>query len=184
MYLPNNQPKVITYRDYKNFDNSHFSEELLSEIKKLGPLNKNISIFHNVCIEVLEKYAPETRKYIRANKAIFMDSKLNHAIMLHSKLRNKFLKRRSNKCREAYKKQRNLCVSLLRQNKIDYFETLDIKYVTDDKMFWKTVGPLFSNKSRASNKITLSENKKLIINDQKCAEVFNNYVTSIVLLKN
>ena len=117
MYLPNNQPKVITYRDYKNFDNSHFSEELLYEIKKLGPLNKNISIFHHTCIAVLEKYAPEKRKYIRANQANFMDSKLNHAIMLRSKLRNKFLKSRSNKDGEAYKKQRNLCVSLLRQNK-------------------------------------------------------------------
>ena len=63
MYLPNNQPKVITYRDYKNFDNSRFSEELLPVIKKLGPLNKNISIFQNACIEVLEKYAPEKQKY-------------------------------------------------------------------------------------------------------------------------
>ena len=63
MYLPNNQPKVITYRDYKNFDNSRFSEELLPVIKKLGPLNKNISIFQNVCIEVLEKYAPQKQKY-------------------------------------------------------------------------------------------------------------------------
>ena len=62
MCLPNNQPKVITYRDYKNFDNGRFSEELLSGIKKLGPLNKNISIFHNVCIEVLEKHAPEKTK--------------------------------------------------------------------------------------------------------------------------
>ena len=92
IYLPNNQPKVITCRGYKNFDNSRFSEELLSEIKKLGPLNKNISIFHNVCIEVLEKYALEKQKYIRANQANFMDSKLNHAIMLRSKLCNKFLK--------------------------------------------------------------------------------------------
>ena len=58
MCLSNNQSKVITYKDYKNFDNSRSSEELLSEIKKLGQLNKNISIFHNVCIEVLEKYAP------------------------------------------------------------------------------------------------------------------------------
>ena len=79
MYLTNSQPKIITYRDYKNFDNSRFSEELLSEIKKLGPLNKNISIFHNVCIEVLEKYAPEKQKYIRANHANFRGSKLNHA---------------------------------------------------------------------------------------------------------
>ena len=68
----------------------------------------------------------------------------------------------------------------MRQNKKDYFETLDIKSVSDNKMFWKTVAPLFSNKSKASNKITLSENEKLIINDQKCAEVFNNYFNSIV----
>ena len=74
-------------------------------------LNKNISIFHNTCIPVLEKYAPEKRKYIRANQANFMDRKLNHAIMLRSKLRNKFLKSRSNKDREAFKKQRNLCVA-------------------------------------------------------------------------
>ena len=109
-----------------------------------------------------------------------MDSKLIHAIMLCSKLLNKFLESRSNKGREAYKKQRNLCVGLLHQNKEVYFETLDIKSVTDNKMLWKTVAPLFSNKSKASNKITLSENEKLIINDQKCAEVFNNYFNSIV----
>ena len=100
--------------------------------------------------------------------------------MLRSKLRNKFLKSRSNKNREAYKKQRDFCVSLLRQNKKDCFENLDIKSVTDNKMSWKAVVPLFSNKSKRSNKITLSENEKLIINDQKCAEVFNNYFNSIV----
>ena len=83
---------------------------------KLGPLNKKISIFHNVCIKVLEKYAPVKQKYIRANQANFMNSKLNHAIMLRSKLRNKFLKRRSNKDRKVCKKQRKLCVCLLHQN--------------------------------------------------------------------
>ena len=85
--------------------------------------------------------------------------------MLRSKLRNKFLKSRSNKDREAYKIQRNLCVSLLHQNKKDYFETLDMKSVTGNKMFWETVASLFSNKSKLSSEITLSENEKLIIND-------------------
>ena len=47
-------------------------------------------------------------------------------------------------------------------------------------MFWKTMALLFSNKSKASNKKTLSENEKLIMNDQKCAEAFNNYFNSIV----
>ena len=85
------------------------------------------------------------------NMPLKNESILNHAIILRSKLRNRFLKSRSNKDREAYKKQRNLCVSLLCQNEKDYFETLDIKSVTDNKMFWKTVVPHFSNKSKASN---------------------------------
>ena len=108
-----------------------------------------------------------------------MDSKLNHAIMMRSKLRKKFLESRSVRDRDSYQKEQNLCVSLLRQNKKGYFETSDIKSVIDNKMFRKTVAPLFSSKSKASNKITLSENEKLIINDQKCAEMFNNYFDSI-----
>ena len=57
------------------------------------------------------KNVPLKNESILAN---FMDSKLNHAIMLRSKLRNEFLKGRSNKDREAYKKQRNLvcCVRI------------------------------------------------------------------------
>ena len=96
MYLPNNLPNVMSYRHYKNFDNSRFSEELLAEIKKPGPLNKNISIFHPICIEVLEKYAPKNKSTLEQMKQI-MDSKLNHATMLRSKLCNKFLKSRFNK---------------------------------------------------------------------------------------
>ena len=47
-------------------------------------------------------------------------------------------------------------------------------------MFWETVAPYFSSKSKANNKIASSENEKLITNDQKCAEVSNNYFDSIV----
>ena len=42
------------------------------------------------------------------------------------------------------------------------------------------MAPLFSSKSKASNRIILSENEKLITNEQKSAEVFNNYFNSII----
>ena len=99
--------------------------------------------------------------------------------MLGSKLRKIFLKSRSVKDRDSYQKEQNLCVSLLRQNRKGYFETSDIKSVIDNKMFRKTVAPLFSSKSKAINKMTLSEDEKLIINDQSCAKMFNNYFDSI-----
>ena len=82
----NTQTIETGHRDYKNFDNGRFCKELLSEIKERGLLNKNKSIFHNVCIEVLEKNAPDKQKYIRVNQANFMDSKLNDPLMLRSKL--------------------------------------------------------------------------------------------------
>ena len=42
------------------------------------------------------------------------------------------------------------------------------------------MGPLFFNKSKASNKITWSDNEKFIINNQKCAKMFHNYFNGIV----
>ena len=55
------------------------------------------------------------------------------------------------------KKQRNLFVNLLTHKKRDYFEILDLPSVTDNKLFWKTVTPFFSNKSKESHKIVLAE---------------------------
>ena len=87
----------------------------------------------------MDKYAAENQKYVRSNQANFMDTELNHAIMVRSKLQQKYLKSRSNKDREAYKKQGGLCVNLLRHKKRDYFKALDLQSVTDNKMFWKAV---------------------------------------------
>ena len=40
---------------------------------------------------VLNKHPSIKKRYIRANKKNFMDRELNQAIMVRSKLRNKFL---------------------------------------------------------------------------------------------
>ena len=50
-----------------------------------------------------------------------MNKKLNKEIMKRSRLRNKFLKTRSDLDRKAYNKQRNYVVSLLRKEK-NYFK--------------------------------------------------------------
>ena len=101
----------------------------------------------------MNKHAPMKQKYLRANQGIFMTKDLHKTIMKRSRLRNKFLPDRTDISREEYKKQRNLCVSLLKQAKKDHFANLDIKSVTDNKKFWQTVKPLFSNKVKAKTVI-------------------------------
>ena len=72
-----------------------------------------------------------------------MDKELNQAIMVRSKLRNKYLKSKSEIDKQRYNKQRNYCVKLLRQKKLKYYQSLGISKITDNKTFWKTISPLF-----------------------------------------
>ena len=63
-----------------------------------------------------------------------------------TRLRNKFLKNRTETKRVCYKKQQNFCVNLLRKTKKDFYRNLNEKGRIDDKRFWKTVKPRFSDK--------------------------------------
>ena len=40
-------------------------------------------------------------------------------------------------------------------------------------MFWKSVAPFFSNKSKKSNNIMLTEGRKVINDNDKCTNTFN-----------
>ena len=129
-----------------------FGNELENELKKIGSLTLNYDIFKNVCMDAINKHAPLKRKYIRANHAEYMDKELSQAIMKRSKLRNDYLKHRSEENRLAYKKQRNFCVALLRKKKADYFNNLELNLVRDNKMFWKTISPYFVNNPKKNVK--------------------------------
>ena len=108
-----------------------------------------------------------------------MTKALRKAIMVRSKLKNKYNKNRTGKNWKSYKKQRNLCVSLLRKTKKDYFNDLNIKNITDSKAFWKTIKLYFSNKSLNSSSLILSQKNKVVINDQDIANIMKNYFTGI-----
>ena len=73
--------------------------------------------------------------------------------MNQSQLRNKFLKTRSNEDKKAYNTQGNYCLTLVTKAKKDYYNNLDHENVTDDKTFWKSIKPLFSEKGSTHNKI-------------------------------
>ena len=54
-----------------------------------------------------------------------MNKTLSKAIMLKQKLRNKFLKNKSNEKETNSVKQRKQCVSLLRKTKREFYSNLD-----------------------------------------------------------
>ena len=65
--------------------------------------------------------------------------------MHRSKLRNIYLRDRTNVSKSAYNKQINLCVAMLKMQKKDYYNNLDLGSITDNKKFWNNINPLFSD---------------------------------------
>ena len=61
--------------------------------------------------------------------------------MTRPKLKRRYLLDSTTINYECYKKQRNICVNLLRRCKKQYFNNIHVKNVTDNKTFWKTIRP-------------------------------------------
>ena len=174
------QPNIITYRDYKYFNNDGFREAVLQIESNGKNCDENFRNFTSSCNIILNKQAPQKKKYVRGNQSPFMNKDLSKAIMKRTKLRNIFLKNRTEENRNHYTKQRNFCVTLLRKSKIEFYGSLNVKNLRDNKKFWGVVKPVLSNKVMPSEKITLVENDDILENDKRTATVFNNFFSNII----
>ena len=179
-HFPKQKPKVVIHRQYKNFRNDYFRIELENALLKYDINNIDYDNFIKTFLTVLDKHAPIKKKYLRANHANFVTKQLRKAIMKRSKLRNDFLKDRNDASQSAYRKQRNLCVTLLRKAKKQYFSNLEPKLITDNKKFWNSVKPLFSDKITVKEIINLTENGEILSSDTDIADTFNNYFSNVV----
>ena len=81
-----------------------------------------------------------------------MTKSLRKQIMMRSKHRNNYNKNRNYENWCKYKRQRNLCLNLLRKTKQNFYKVLDEKQVSDSKTFWKNVKPFFNDKGINSSK--------------------------------
>ena len=109
-----------------------------------------------------------------------MNKTLSKAIMQRSKLRNIFLKNRTEENRNNYAKQRNLCVTLLRKSKREFYDNLNEKKLCYNKNFWSVVKPVLLNKVVSNKKITLVEQDNIVENDKKTAILLNLFFSNII----
>ena len=90
--------------------------------------------------------------------------------MTRTRLLNKLRKFNCPEYQLTYKRQRNYCLKLLKRSKKDFYNNLKVKKVTDNKDFWKTIKPNFTDKVLKDEKIVLVEDDKVITADTDLAE--------------
>ena len=74
-------PKIIKYRNYKNFDENEFRFLFKTRLNDFNADDISADIFEMTFLNVLNKFAPLKKKYLRANHFPFVNKELNKAIM-------------------------------------------------------------------------------------------------------
>ena len=174
------KPRITLYRNYSKFNNFSFRKDLCSAWSVLHSKKDPFSFFQKNTTNIFDIHAPQKRKYVRGNQMPFITKALRKAIMLRSHYRNIYLKEKTEINKQRYNKQRNFCVSQVRRAKQDYFQNINENHISDNKKFWKTVKPYFSNKHSSNERITLLNNGKIISKDDELAHAFNDFFANIV----
>ena len=178
-FFPKQAPTLIKYRNYRKFNSYNFRLDLLNNLPNINE-DAEYEEFESGFIKILNKHAPMKEKLVRANNAPFMNKTLSKAIMNRSRLKNKYHNNPNALNKANYNKQRNYCVNVLRREKKKYYGSLNINTFTDNKKFWNTINPFFSEKNTLSRKITLIENETIVSTDAKVADIMNNFFSNTV----
>ena len=174
--FPKARPRIIEYRDYKRFNINNFECHLKNSITNNG---NQYARFEKVFLKVLDEHAPIKKKTVRANDKPYMTKTLRKAMMRRTFLKNKFYKNPNDETKASYRKQKNFTDRLLRKEKKNYYSNLDLKNLTDNKKFWHSIKPLFSDFT-STNKISLVQGNNIISDDKDVAETFNSFFINSV----
>ena len=157
---------------------TRFKKDLIDKLsnEKFVINDDGLKRFCELSVNVSNKHAPRKKKYARGNQMPFFTKELSKEIMTRSRLRNKYLKNRNEENRAIYVKQRNYCVSLFRKSKKKYYENLDERNLMDNKPFWKTIKPSFSDKIVTRDRIYLTENGEVLKTELETAETLNIFL--------
>ena len=79
-----------------------------------------------------------------------------------------------------YQKQKNFSSRLYKKERKKYYANINVIDITDNKKFWQTVKPLFSNKEQNRKKITIVNNDDIVSEDVDIAETFNSFFCEAV----
>ena len=71
-------------------------------------------------------------------------------------------------------------MKLSRKTKKKFYNNLNGKYITENKLFWKTLKPSLTVKTLKDERITLVENNRAVSDESELVEVFTGYFGNIV----
>ena len=100
-----------------------------------GDSNWKLEDLVNSTLNYINLRIPWKNRYVRTNQVPYTNKTTSKAIMVSSRLNNKYMKNLSEENKINYARQRNYREKHLRKEKKNIFANLDTKNITDNKIF-------------------------------------------------
>ena len=91
-----------------------------------------------------------------------------------------YFKNRTENSLKTYERQKSYCSRLYKRERKKFFNNFNQSFVKDNKIFWKSIKPFFSDKGNLRSQTKLIKNDELIQNDDKVAETLNTFFKNAV----
>ena len=133
----------------------------------------SLHTFYGLCLKYFELSVLSS---CMENHFTFTAKETRKTIVISIKLNNKSLKDKNEQWRNDYRKQRNLCITLIRRARQQYFFSLGLSLIAYNKR-------VLENSQTTPfdmNIISLTKDGKTITDDLKIAETFSNYFNNVI----
>lgn len=183
---PTYEKSKYKYRSFRavdeqslNADLECLKEKFKAENCSTNDINALYENFENDLISVIDKHAPMKEAYRRQNNLPYMNKNLKKEIYKKKMYYHKYLKCKTSKNWENYRKTRNNVSNLKRKSLNKYFEERCVGGCKSTD-FWNVIKPYLSKKCKSEQpKIILSEEDTLYTDSEKVADIFNTFFVNV-----
>ena len=175
---------AVFTRHYKNYNVNQFNNDL-SEVFSL-PLDSAIltdpnalwNDFKNKFLSVADKHAPIRQRRVKSEYKPWLTNEIKQISYHRDYLKKQSIKLRSANYDKAYKRCKNKLNNLIKETKQEYFRD-KLSNAKNSKESWRTINELLNKKPKTSEVKELDINGQLITDDDKIADAFNQYFSTI-----
>ena len=182
LHIPPPKPNKVTYRSFKNFDETLFKSEVqcipFHICNIFDDINDQYWVRNTLFTQVLNEHAPLKQKALREEHVPYMNSTLSKEMYRRNMLKNKHLADRKNDIKRfGYTKQRNKVTDMRRIAIKEYFMS-KCKPGASPRDFWNAIGPFLSSKSKSHRNIILKEEETIVTSTSELCEIFINFFST------
>lgn len=186
--IPKFKPKIIKFRDYRNFDINQFNRDLVQQpwfhIIRENNIDTKLDIFASLLVGLFNIHAPIRTVRVTKPKSPWLTDALLLMIEQKDRALKKYKRSKNIADYEQYKRIRNLTSSALRNEKRAYIHNF-VENENNPKKTWKALESL--NVKLKKNNYTIPERlansqeinrfltSSINPNDQDCRDTINYY---------